>query len=108
MQRRREVLWAVCVMATGYGCASLSYSNTAGGAYAAKPATCELKIQNRLPDPSVYEEIGSVNGMSKTNDPLKYKKMIQAEVCRAGGDLVVGEVNGLGHYVRGTVFRKKD
>jgi hypothetical protein len=30
---------------------------------------------------------------------------VAAAVCRAGGDAVLAEVNGLGQYVRGTVIR---
>jgi hypothetical protein len=33
--------------------------------------------------------------------------MIRDEVCGAGGDLVVGEINGYGYYVRGVVFKKR-
>jgi hypothetical protein len=36
-----------------------------------------------------------------------FKTKIQKQVCQAGGDLVVAQINGDGCYVRGIVFVKE-
>jgi hypothetical protein len=35
-----------------------------------------------------------------------FKTQVQLQVCQAGGDLVVPQINGLGLYVRGIVYAK--
>ncbi len=91
------------------GCVSMQtkYSATAENQPPSKPANCEFKIQSTLPDPSQYEEIGTINGCFGVTDILRYKAGIREKVCKAGGDLVVGQVNGYGVYCISTVFVKK-
>lgn len=48
-----------------------------------------------------------LNGNPLATSPAQLRKMIQKKVCEAGGDFVVGEVNGMGYYIRATVFKEK-
>jgi hypothetical protein len=90
------------------GCvaAATSYSQTLDGAIAPRESDCSYRIQNSFPNPAEYEEIGTVNGCSGTNNINKYKRGIQPKVCTAGGELVAAQVNGYGDYCLGTVFRR--
>ena len=87
---------------------SLSYSHTAPRTYPAKDSTCEIRVQISAPDPAEYEELGTLGGYSREMDLNAYKEIARAQVCQAGGDLLVGTVNGTGVYVQGIVFRKRD
>jgi hypothetical protein len=63
-----------------------------------------------VPPHDGYEEIGlltSSEGTAFAENPEEFKRAVQADVCRVGGDIVVTEVNGWGGYVRGTILRKK-
>ena len=88
------------------GCVSLPYSHTSDNTFASKSKNCKFRIKGSVPSPYEYEEIGTINGCSGTNNISDYQKKIQENVCKAGGDLVVGDVNGYGVYCRGTVFVK--
>jgi hypothetical protein len=73
---------------------------------AAKPANCAFAVLTTRPDSS-FDEIGILDHSHGPvpDDAAAFKKSIQKEVCRAGGDAVLVEVNGLGQYIRGTVLR---
>ena len=98
-------LFATLILASCVPKLKPTYSQTSGQAYSPKPPNCNFRMQATPPDPSVFEEIGIMNGMSGTNDILRYQKIIAEQVCSAGGDLVVGEVNGAGYYCRGRVYK---
>jgi hypothetical protein len=59
---------------------------------------------------SGYEEIGVLDnkGGGVACNISDFKEAIAAKVCEVGGDLAVGQVNGAGCYVSGSVFRKTD
>ncbi len=88
------------------GCVSFytSYSKTTDKFISAKSESCDFKIQTTLPDPKQFEEIGVVNGCSVVNDINDYKNGIRDKVCKASGDLVVGQIYSNGVYCIGTVF----
>lgn len=99
------------------GCAaSYSYHNNTDTTYPSKSEDCDFQIKSSNPGPD-YVEIGIIavkfnladrsGNPIGTSDPIEFKEKIRKIVCQAGGDIVVGEVNGNGQYVRGTVFRKK-
>jgi len=74
-----------------------------------KPADCDFRVIN-LPPSGDFEEIGTLthnDGEYGDQTPYEFKVSIRADVCRAGGDLVVTEVNGHGLYVRGTVLKQR-
>jgi len=106
-----KLIYALSMVFLISGCVTVGgltkFSPTTEKDYPEKPATCDFKIQSTLPDPNAYEEIGTINGCSGTNDILQYKAGIRPKVCKAGGDLVVGQVNGYGVYCISTVFVKK-
>jgi len=76
-----------------------------------RPANCSFRIVSTLPE-GHWEEIGVANvrpghgggTLIAPHTPGAFRKLIGDKVCAAGGELVVGEINGLGQYVRGTVF----
>ena len=88
------------------GCAA-SYQFTGTGKPATpKPPNCEIGVSATVPGPE-YEELGILQPVANpTRDIREFKESVREPVCRAGGDHVVGEINGLGIYVRGVVFRK--
>ena len=88
--------------------ASLSYSHTASTTYPAKDAACDFRVQATPPAPAEYEELGTLGGYSRESDLNAYKEMARPQVCQAGGDVLVGTVNGQGIYVQGIVFRKRN
>jgi hypothetical protein len=63
-----------------------------------------------LPTDAKYSEIGVFNLLNGdaagTTDVERFKKEMEPYVCSGRGDVVVGEVNKDGFYIRGTVFRK--
>ncbi len=73
---------------------------------ASKPPTCEFRVVN-MPPQGNFEEIATLTPEDyAASDPEKFKSVVQADVCRVGGDVAITEVNGFGQYVRGTVLRK--
>lgn len=108
-------LTLIALAATLNACvATANYTHTADDSFPPFPIDCKFKILSALPDNS-YKEIGVVNvdpvvhqggGMSAPRNPEEFRKLIQSDVCKAGGELVIGDVNGLGQYIRGTVYRK--
>jgi hypothetical protein len=74
---------------------------------AAKATTCDFRVVNLSPSGG-YEEIATLSPTGDVAyDPVEFKRLVQAQVCSIGGDVVVSEVNGLA-YVRGTVLRKTE
>ncbi len=73
----------------------------------AKPASCDFRVVNLAPTTTGFEEIATLTPKPSLEawTPEDFKKAVQADVCRLGGDLVVTEINGQGAYVRGTVLR---
>ena len=72
-----------------------------------KPVGCDFQVAASLPEG--YEEIGLVTRTVTAGgamQPDTFKKWIADDVCKAGGDLVVTQINGEGYIVRGVVFRK--
>ncbi|MCC6811138.1 MAG: sel1 repeat family protein [Deltaproteobacteria bacterium] len=98
-----------------------TYTSSRTGSYSpiAKPASCEFIVATSLPSAD-YVEIAVVDvspkarskytgeglGMAKTLQD--FKREAAPYVCEAGGDLLLAEMNGLGDYVRGVVFARKD
>ncbi len=106
--RTVALLSAVAFVATLAMCAPKpTYTHTADTKFPARAADCEFKVQSTTPNPEEYLELGTINGCQGTSELGRYKTIIQPQVCAAGGDLVVGQVNGYGIYCLGVVFRKK-
>jgi hypothetical protein len=74
---------------------------------AAKAATCDFQVVT-LPPSRGYEEIAMLSPTGDVAyDPVEFKRLVHAQVCSIGGDMVLSEVNGLA-YIRGTVLRKTE
>ncbi len=96
----------VACLAAPLGCTTKYryVANSATNVSAAKPAGCDFPLTATTPS-SGFQEIGVLEPDGLTTDQLGiFKELIRKDVCAAGGDLVVGEINR-GHYVRGIVFR---
>jgi hypothetical protein len=112
----RKPLFLSLLLASITGCTSVAYqfSHTGEKEYEPKKVDCKFRILSGLPQ-GKFEEIGVVNmthygdklgAVTTPNTPGQFDAIIRNDICNAGAELVVGEVNGLGHYVRGTVYKK--
>ena len=107
------IVAALCVLA---GCAAKTqYTPTSSRAVAARPVNCAFDILSMRPARGI-EELGIIDfeggAVSKTGERAgvpssasQLREKIGAQVCGAGGEAVLTEVNGLGQYVRATVVR---
>ena len=73
-----------------------------------KPEDCNLYVVDRWQYPG-YEDMGFVEwdggaGIPRTMASFYFE--VQTTVCRAGGDVVIGQPNDAGKYVRGIVLRR--
>ena len=75
---------------------------------AAKASDCDFEIRSLPPQDGPYAEIGILKSDGwACKDPIAFKKAVQADVCRLGGDVVFVHLNGYGQYVQGTVLRRE-
>ena len=95
--------------------AQTRYTPTSSNAVAARPANCAFDILTMRPARAV-EELGIIEfeggAVYKTGhragvptSAADLREKIGPQVCGAGGQAVVTEVNGLGQYIRATVLR---
>jgi hypothetical protein len=95
--------------------AEKQYTPTSTKTAAARPENCEFDILTLKPARAI-EELGIIDFQGghidregrRTGVPssaAELREKIGPEVCRAGGEAVFTEVNGLGQYVRATVVR---
>lgn len=91
----------------------MSYSQATKKQYAAKNKGCDFNIRSTMPKES-FDEIGTINltpSMYGNGIPMlpagadELRILIQDQVCLAGGDAVVGDVNGHGQFVRVTIVK---
>jgi hypothetical protein len=92
------------------GCVGITYSYTptTQNIGMAKSSRCSFDLLTMRPS-RAYLELGVLEptdgaGASAT----EFKEAVGDQVCRVGGDAVLTEVNGFGHYVRGTVIKYDD
>lgn len=105
----RPLLLALLLSACGITYQGYDIQRSAPGT--PKPAGCEFQVVSTVPQSGV-EEVATLtlkNGINGDvpSDSARFRADVQAQVCEAGGDLVVTEVNGRGDIVRGIVFRRK-
>src|SRR4051812_8629334 len=112
MQSLARLVFALCSCLAIAGCVEPSPLFTPSGAvrYAPLPDRCPLVIASAVPEG--FEEIGVIdlNTSGSTGAPKTqstFKRLIAPTVCRTGGELVVAQANGVGEYVRGTIYRAK-
>jgi hypothetical protein len=93
------------------GCATTGnnykFSITAEQQATGRAPDCSFRVVNVAPQQG-YNELGVLDYDSGdvATKIDEFKTKIHAQVCQAGGDLVVAEINGFGSYVRGIVFVK--
>ena len=114
-----RVAAAAVALVVGGGCvelASYGYTATTRDVAAARAPDCAFDLLTARPGrpfvelgvlerPSAEAREGSGLLPRTAGD---FRRIVSPEVCRAGGDAVLTEVNGFGDYVRGTVIKYKD
>jgi hypothetical protein len=80
-----------------------------GGTYAARGPDCDYRvIRNRIVEP--YEELGVVDieafsvGQLPNNEE-RFRKVLDAHVCKSGVHAVIPSINIQGRWVNGTIIR---
>ena len=97
----------VLVLLALSGCAQYGYRFTKTTRHALpppEPANCDFGVAASMPE-GPYEELGVLDAEQAVSSMASFREVIAERVCAVGGDLVIGEVNGYGYYVRGIVFR---
>jgi hypothetical protein len=106
----------VALLSALAGCsAQPQYTQTSTKGAAARPKDCQFDVLTMRPAGAI-EQLGIIdfqggavsstgrrNGLPDTAADLREK--VAPDVCRAGGDAVIAEVNGLGQYLRATVIK---
>jgi hypothetical protein len=112
--RRMALVGAVSLLAIG--CAAETHYTASSSLRAQpKPDNCSFEVLSTRPQ-RLFEELGIIDftggviyqnghrsGVPDSASALKDKAA--QTVCRAGGDALLADVNGLGEYVRATVIR---
>src|SRR6266511_6060544 len=97
---KRALLIVSTVLA---GCtAGFNYTKTSGEVTKAKPANCNFRVVSVVPTEVRVVEIGVLEfdrGGFGITDMSEFREAIAAQVCEAGGDIVVAQVNGAGMYM---------
>jgi hypothetical protein len=88
-------------------CIPYKFSLTAEAPAVPREPLCGFRVVNVVPEKG-YSELGVLefNGGNAATKVEAFREKVQEEVCRAGGDLVVPQINGYGVYVRAIVFKK--
>ena len=96
---------SVCVLLGACG-PTFKYVPTSEVTNEAREPTCEFRVLTTIPS-NPFDEVGilQADGSYRTSDVEEFKKIVAPDVCRAGGDAIISEINGLGYYMRGTVIR---
>ncbi len=72
----------------------------------AKNTDCDFDVLT-VPPQRQYEDIGSLNwdsGVAVGTAPM-LKDAIRSQVCAIGGDAVIGQMNGRGNFIAGSIIR---
>lgn len=71
----------------------------------AGPVTCEFQVSATVPQDGPFVEIGVLDARRTPSTKMGvFREQVRREVCNAGGNLVVGEIDNFGFCVRGIVF----
>src|SRR5215510_403628 len=95
--------------------AETRYTPSSTKAVAARPPNCAFDVLTLRPGRPV-DELGIIDFQGGTvakdgtragvpSSAAELREKIGPEVCQAGGEAVITEVNGLGQYIRATVVR---
>ena len=105
--RMRIGLAVLAGLLLGVGC-GYGYTQTTSHVAGPKPEGCVFDLLSVRPD-RPFDELGVIDSTSGSayavSDARSFMEWVRPDVCRAGGDAVIAEVNGLGHYVRGIVIK---
>ena len=89
------------------GCGKPVFHHNNDYEYPPRPANCDLRVVGAHPGPG-YEEIGTITIEGSRDymyeDPEAFVDRVRPELCAAGANVVVTEVNGRGYVARGIAF----
>lgn len=72
----------------------------------ALPANCDFEVFKEAPQ-GEYDKLGELKPVDfGAGTPDEFKDAVRADVCKAGGEMVVATVNGANNYIKGVVYRK--
>ncbi|MFY2561204.1 hypothetical protein ACN469_26625 [Corallococcus terminator] len=109
MDMKLRVAGLLSLALASFGCYSTkySYARTTQATAEARPATCQVDLFTTRPEGS-FVELGVLeNRYVPRSTANEFVEAVRSQVCEAGGDAVLAEVNGFGNYIRGTVIRFK-
>lgn len=104
----------IALLALLVGCgggSGLKYTLTPVSPAPAIPAeplapNCDFEVFKEAPQ-GEYDRLAEVKPVDfGATTPDEFKDAIRADVCKAGGEMVVATVNGANNYIKGVVYRK--
>ena len=93
------------------GCTAVGYRyNPRTPSVDSNPEECSIHIVDSWPYAG-YEEVGyleveSFRGKRAATDYGEFYRAVRADVCKAGGEVVLPQINSAGEYIRGIVLRR--
>ena len=69
-----------------------------------RPVDCSFQVLTAAPT-QLYQELGVLEARNAALDAKGFASDVHEQVCRAGGDAVLVQVDGQGRYLRGTVLK---
>ncbi|MCB9737031.1 MAG: hypothetical protein H6745_30985 [Deltaproteobacteria bacterium] len=103
MAPMRKVHALVGLAAALSGCVTYAFTPTTRQSAPAREAGCEFDLLSAAPR-TPYVQLGFLEPTVQAHSAVEFYDAVRGEVCAAGGDAVLTEINGLGEYVRGTVI----
>jgi hypothetical protein len=107
----RRLLVSIVVATAYLACVQPTLYKTASTTTAPRAANCEFDLVASHPGPGFVEVAQiAVDGpaekvASHYRDPRAFASEVRPQVCAAGGDVLMTEVNGVGAIVHAIVFR---
>ncbi len=70
------------------------------------PPTCDFEVFKEAPQ-GEYDKLAELKPVDfGATSSDEFKDAIRADVCKAGGEVVVATINGANNYIKGVVYRK--
>ncbi|HAZ13391.1 MAG: hypothetical protein A2X86_14795 [Bdellovibrionales bacterium GWA2_49_15] len=112
----KKITYLICLIMLMSSCGGKSYyTNTSAKTYSDRGENRKFKIL--ISPEGKIEQIGVIDivvqSTSQTGIPMgmpttlsEFQNKVQKQVCGAGGDIVIPQKNGYGHYISGIVYKE--
>ncbi len=102
------LLAATCLLSGCFFKPGYSVTRLTAVEVSARAPDCDFDVVT-LPPSRPFDDVGSLNWDSgaAVGTPAMLKDAIRSQVCAIGGDAVIGQMNGHGNFIAGTVIRWK-